>query len=311
MSGADRALRHTPPGDGIYLDHLAHWIPDLAAGAEVLERMGFVLTPRTEHTHSPAPGAPVEPAGTANHCIMLRAGYLEILTATADTEVAREVRARLAHHVGVHLAAFCVNDAAAERERLLAAGFPQRPLVALEREARMADGRSETLRFTVVRPEAGSLPEGRVQFLTQHTPELVWEPRWLRHRNGVLGLTGVVFCAGDVEACAQRYARYLRAAPAPVAGGQVLALERGAVAILDRSACREAFAGAAVPEAPCMAGYALEVEDLPSSRAFLDGAGFECRDAPGGALAVPLPDALGSVMVLHEGGSPPWRTGGR
>ena len=76
---------HRPRADGIVLDHLAHWVPDMTLAAEDLQRLGFTLTPYTEHTHSPAPDAPVEPAGTANQCIMLREGYLEILTATADT----------------------------------------------------------------------------------------------------------------------------------------------------------------------------------------------------------------------------------
>jgi len=307
MTTATGALRHTPEGTGIFLDHLAHWIPDMAAGAADLERMGFLLTPYTEHTHSPAPGAPVEPAGTANHCIMLREGYLEILTATGDTEVGREVRARIAHHVGVHLAAFCVNDAAAERERLIAQDFPQRPLVGLERDAQMADGSTATLRFTVIRPQAGSLPEGRVQFLTQHTPELVWEDRWLHHPNGVDALTDIVFCVDDVDECARRYARYLRTDAEPLAaGGRVLRFERGAVSIMTRDAARTALAEIDPAPAPCMAGYALRARDLDATRSFLEQAGFTCLDAAGGAVLVPMPATLGGVVAIHQGGGAPW-----
>ena len=307
MTTAASALRHTPEGTGIFLDHLAHWIPDIAAGAADLERMGFLLTPYTEHTHSPAPGAPVVPAGTANHCIMLREGYLEILTATADTEVAREVRARIDHHVGVHLAAFCVNDAAAERERLMAQDFPQRPLVGLERDAQMADGSTATLRFTVIRPEAGSLPEGRVQFLTQHTPELVWEDRWLHHPNGVEALTDIVLCVDDVDECARRYARYLRTDAEPLAAdGRILRFQRGAMSIMTREAARTALAGIDPTPAPCMAGYALRTRNLGATRSFLEQAGFSCQDAGGGALLVAMPATLGGVVAIHQGGGPPW-----
>ena len=307
MTIAASASRHTPAGTGIFLDHLAHWIPDLAAGAADLERMGFLLTPYTEHTHSPSPGAPVVPAGTANHCIMLREGYLEILTATGDTEVAREVRARMGHHVGVHLSAFCVNDAAAERERLIAQGFPQRPLVGLKRDAEMADGRTETLRFTVIRPEAGSLPEGRAQFLTQHTPELVWEDRWLHHPNGVEALTDILFCVDDVDECARRYARYLRTDAEPLAsGGRVLRLQRGAVSILTPAMAQAALAGVAPAPAPCMAGYAVRAAELSATRSFLEDADFSCLDTATGAVVVPMPDTLGAAVAIHEGGGPPW-----
>ncbi len=298
---------HTPRGDGIFLDHLAHWVPDLAAAARELQRMGYRLTPRTEHSHSPAPGAAVEPAGTANHCIMLREGYLEILAATRDTPVAREVRAAVERHVGVHLAAFCVNDAAAERDRLIAQGFAQRPLVALKRGAQMADGGTATLRFTVIRPEAGSLPEGRVQFLTQHTPELVWEERWLDQPNGALALTDLLFCVHDVDECARRYARYLRTDASPLPAGRGLAFQRGTLAILAPGAARALLAGVELPPAPCMAGYAVRVADLQAARRHLEGAGLACLPAAGGSLVVPMPAALGGVTVFHDGSGPPWR----
>lgn len=298
---------HTPQGDGIFLDHLAHWIPDLAAGAADLERLGFRLTPYTEHTHSPAPGAAVEPAGTANHCIMLRAGYLEILTAIADTPLAKEIHARMARHVGLHLAAFCVNDAAAERERLVAQGFAQRPLVGLKRAAELADGREVTLRFTVIRPEPGLLPEGRVQFLSQDTPELVWEERWLDHPNGAVALTDLLMCVDDVDECAQRYARYLRTAAQPLRGGRVLRFQRGALSILTPHALRDALPGVQTPPTPCMAAYALRVTDPDATAAYLRGAGFTCTRSDNGALILPMPASLGSVLVFHGGDGPPWQ----
>lgn len=297
---------HTPRGNGIFLDHLAHWIPDLPAGATDLERLGFRLTPYTEHTHSPAPGAAVEPAGTANHCIMLREGYLEILTATLGTPLAKEIRARLARHVGLHLAAFCVNDAAAERERLIAQGFAQRPLVALKRAAELADGSEVTLRFTVIRPEPGLLPEGRVQFLSQDTPELVWEERWLDHPNGAVALSDLLMCVDDVDECAQRYARYLRTDARPIAGGRVLRFQRGALSILTPQALRDAMPGAQPPPTPCMAAYAVRVADLAATGAYLRDAGFTCTRSDNGALVLPMPASLGSVLVFHGGDGPPW-----
>lgn len=305
-----KPARHTPHANGIVLDHLAHWVPDMSAAAADLQRMGFTLTPYTEHTHSPAPDAAVEPAGTANHCIMLQQGYLEILTATADTAIAREVRTAIDRYVGVHLAAFGVNDAPAERERLLAQEFAQRPAVALKRQATMADGSEQTLRFTVVRPEPGLLPEGRVQFLTQHTPELVWEERWLTQANGAQALTDVLLCTQDVSECAQRYARYLRtdAAPAGSESGRVLRFERGAMSILTPSAACDALHGLRLCPPPCIAGYAVRVLDVDSTGQFLRAAGVSFTTASNGSLVVPMPPSLGGVCVFHDGSGPAWLT---
>ena len=84
------------------------------AASALLERLGFLITPYAEHTHAAAHGGeePV-PAGSANRCIMLEAGYLEVLTPTGETPIAREVRAALERYTGLHLAAFCAADAAA------------------------------------------------------------------------------------------------------------------------------------------------------------------------------------------------------
>ncbi|MCK5363925.1 MAG: VOC family protein, partial [Gammaproteobacteria bacterium] len=67
-----------PRGDAIYLDHLAHWVADIHAASALLERLGFLATPYAEHTHAAGAGDAPVPAGSANQCVMLEAGYLEL-----------------------------------------------------------------------------------------------------------------------------------------------------------------------------------------------------------------------------------------
>src|SRR3977135_669230 len=105
-----------PAPGAVFLDHVAHFVPEMEAAAAALERCGFRPTPFTAQTNR-VDGMPV-PAGTGNRCAMLRQGYVEILTATADTELARQLRERIADHVGLHLAAFSSADAGAEHQRL-------------------------------------------------------------------------------------------------------------------------------------------------------------------------------------------------
>ena len=49
-------FRQTASGDEIFLDHIAHWVPDMGPAGDALETLGFTLTPYTEHTNSTAPG---------------------------------------------------------------------------------------------------------------------------------------------------------------------------------------------------------------------------------------------------------------
>src|SRR5438105_7122557 len=164
-----------PPPGAVFLDHVAHFVPEMDAAAAALERCGFRLTPFTAQTNR-VDGQPV-PAGTGNRCAMLRQGYVEILTAVAtpggNTVLARQLRERIADHVGLHLAAFSSADTAAEHRRLAVAGFPTVPLVELRRPVTTEAG-TDDARFTIARIAHGSMPEGRVQLLTHHTEPLVW-----------------------------------------------------------------------------------------------------------------------------------------
>ncbi|HSP26610.1 MAG TPA: VOC family protein, partial [Saliniramus sp.] len=76
--------RQQLPTDGeVFLDHLAHFVPDMTAAEQVLAGLGFILTPFTAQNNRTPNG--LVPAGTGNRCAMLRNGYLEFLTATSDT----------------------------------------------------------------------------------------------------------------------------------------------------------------------------------------------------------------------------------
>lgn len=194
-----------PQPRAVFLDHIAHFVPAMDAAAQALERCGFRLTPFTAQTNR-VDGNPI-PAGTGNRCVMFRRGYLEILAATADTPLAQQLTERLARHVGLHLAAFGTADAAFERQRLAASGFPVLPLVDMRRPVTTERG-EEWARFTIARIADGIMPEGRMQFLTHHTEELVWREPYLDHPNGARSLRSVWIAATDPAEAVQRFARF-------------------------------------------------------------------------------------------------------
>ena len=294
------------------LDHIAHWVPDLGAAGETLQSLGFVLTPWSEQHASPRPGAPVSPVGSANRCIMLRSGYLEVLAPLSPTPIGRELQAGIERYVGVHLLAFGSSDTKAEQARLEGLGFPQRPVVALRREVETESGETATLRFTVGRAELGSMAEGRVQFLTHHTPEHLWQTRYLGHPNSAEDLAEVWIVVADLDEAASRYAAYLdlpanRVAP----GAATISLSRGRVSLFTREAFEKRLPGVEVPTLPFIAGYGLAVSDPARARAIIEHApGVVVRDAlalTGGGtgrdcFAAHLPASAGGTLLFSRSG---------
>ncbi len=276
------ADRQRPPPGQLYLDHVSHFVPDLARAAELLQSLGFAVTPlstqKTQHG----------PAGTSNRCVMLRDGYLEFLTPTADTPNALRMRESMRRYCGVHLACFGTPAAEEEHARLERNGFAPQPLVRLKRK--VEDGM--TARFEVVRAAPGTMPEGRVQYVQHLAPEAIWRARHLRHRNGVLGLSAAYVVAADPVRAAARWARFMGGLPRREGKLVALPTDRGKVLIGTRAQMK-ALLGAA-PRAPGIAGYALACTDPKAFARRCARAGLKVNRR----LAVVLPPALGGAWLL-------------
>jgi Glyoxalase-like domain len=292
------------------LDHAGLFVPDMDAAAAALQAMGFTLTPLTpQRTAPPCPGEPPAPAGMANRCIMLAGGYIEVLVAEegADTPVARQLRAALDRHTGLHLIAFGTADALAERRRLDEAGYAPLPLVPLERPVATAEG-GELARFSVVRVPPGTMAEGRIQFVRQHTPDLVWQPRFLGHRNRAAALAEVLLCVADPDEAAARYARFAGRPAAPIAPGHWrLATDRGRLTFMDPATLADALPGIEVPTLPFMAALTLASGDLAVTRAVLAAGGCAHRDPSPGVVRIEPPPALGATVLFGTAdAASPW-----
>jgi len=285
------------PGTGtLVLDHIAHFVPDSDAAAQAFESFGFTVTPFSAQSHRPTPDAPLTPAGTGNRCVMLRRGYLEILTPTGATPIADQLRQSIARYLGVHLVAFGSADPEADRRRLDSAGFQPLPVLALQRPIGTPDG-EQTARFSVLRVPSGTMPEGRVQFVQQHTPELLWQRRWLDHRNRAFGLAAVFVAVADPDEAATRYARYTGLPVEKDGAARALRSARGELIFLPPELV-SAKLGVEPPTLPWMAGYAIETADQIYVRSQLEMKDLETRDLGPGQFAVTAPPAIGGVMTF-------------
>ena len=236
MNVADRQK----PGPGeLFVDHVSHFVEDLAAAARAFEDLGMKVTPTSAQTTAEGP------VGASNRCVMLEEGYLELLSPTHDTPSAQRLRSYMKKYAGVHLVCFGTPDAEDERRRLEAHGF-QPQLVEFERQVK-----GGVARFRAVRVPPETMPEGRIQYVQQLAPEHVWLPGFVNPPR----LDEVFVVAADPVEAAARWGRFT--ALIPSREGKVVRLRaaRGSVVIGDHAAIAKILGDA--PRPPGIAGYSL------------------------------------------------------
>ena len=298
--------RQLPLGDEIFLDHVAHFVRDADAAREALVRCGFAPTPVSIQVN-PDPSGGHRPTGTGNVTAMFERGYTEVLFKTADTPLAREFDAMLAEHAGLHLAAFAVADAQAAHRRLAANSFRVRDLVNMSRPVDTETGKG-TAAFTIARVESGVMPEGRIQMLTHHTEQTVWQKRWLAHPNSTIGLIDVVIAVADVEEAAQRFGRFTGRTAKRTSGGAMLQLDRGGIYLVNYDRISERVPELAITKLPFMAGYALRVRTLAAAEIAVERAGLEWHAFDEGITAAfPVELGQGAWFFVERAADLPWR----
>ncbi|MGH8734400.1 MAG: VOC family protein, partial [Burkholderiales bacterium] len=156
-----------------------------------------------------------------------------------------------------------------------------------------------TAAFTVARVEPGEMAEGRVQILTHHTEQTVWQPRWLTHPNGASGLASLVIAVADPDEAAARFARFTGRGAPPTQSGQTVRLDRGRIELMTREAFAFALPEIAIPSLPFMGAYGVIVKSLDAVEAILRSNAIAARRA-GGVLIAPFPEELGKGAWLFS-----------
>lgn len=287
------------------LDHVGLCARDPAPLWAAWEGLGFALSPVAQQSGKRTPDGPVEPFGSGNRCAFLRHGYIELLGILDPTLFANAVDRFVERYAGMHILAFGMEDIEGNLARLRRGGLDIPGVAWLERpvEAGGPVARFARLPF----PDA---PEGRIQLIRHMTPELVWNPRWMGHRNGAEALEAAILAVEDPAATTARLSRLtgLPARPDPVAGFRI-ALPGGAGAAGPQSPAMEtvirilpaASLGAVLPGVvpralPFMAGMVIRTGDgTAAARRLL--AHLPLREVPGGVM-VPPEQAGGAAVVF-------------
>lgn len=280
------------------LDHVGLFATSLETIASQYERMGFCLTPISQHASPPAPGQFATLRGTANRCAMLEQGYIELLAVVDPALDTLGVPAALSQYQGMHILAFETDDPDREQARLRTSGFDSVNLAYLQRHLQTEHGEA-LARFVQVRTPPQDLPEGRVFMLQHPTRDVVWQPRYLSHPNTAKALAEIIVAVDDLVEAGERYGRYLASPARRQAGQTSFDLKQGTFTLMDRHTLQRSYPGIDVPLLPFPAVLVVEVQDLQAAERLLAG-NRVLYGRQSGRLVVAAPSAGGAVVVLSS-----------
>lgn len=294
--------RQSPNGDEVFFDHVAWMVPDMDAASAVFEKLGFYLTDYSVHgNRDPDTGKRI-PQGTANRLAMMQTGYIELLCTVdgVDAPVVDDFKARLQRYMGVHLLAFSYADAGTSYGRIEMDGFRLQPMVHLRRDVEAADGSDAEVQFSVIRAAFDEIPEGRIQVLTHHTPELMWQDRYLARANALTALVDAVICVDDPSESASRMARLLaKTADVVDADEARVVTDRGGLRFVTRKRLGTYVPDFDPPALPYTAAIGFLSGDFEKTRAYFAEAGVPLAETDG-ALVIAPEDALGTAMLVYK-----------
>jgi hypothetical protein len=262
------------------LDHVGIVGRDVAVLAAEFERIGFRLTPLARHAGG----------RTGNRNVMLRRGYLELLS-VVDGGASATLDRFLTRYAGIHILALAIDDETETLARLHRAGFDDAALSHTDRAVDDADPAAARARFALV--TAPDPPEGRVHLIRHLSPEALWQERFLHHPNHATALQDVVFIVAEPAATAARLSLLSGRPVVPdAAGGYALDLWQGQVRMLPPKSLSAVFPDAVVPTLPWIAGVTLGTDDANAAlRGWLQDRAIPFR-AAGDALLVQAGGAI-------------------
>ena len=218
--------------------------------------------------------------------------------ADRDTPVANQLRNAIERYTGVHLIAFGTSAPEADHARLAHEHFAPLEPVALQRQIDTPHG-EDTARFTVVRvAPPDTMAEGRIQYCQHHTPELVWQPQWLKHANRAAALTAVILCVEDPAEAAARYARYTGLKAIGEGDRWHIDTARGRLLFKSPAVIRRVF-NVEPAALPWIVGYALASNNMEVTRKHIAASDFAHGALDDERFYVVSPASVGGIIVFE------------
>jgi catechol 2,3-dioxygenase-like lactoylglutathione lyase family enzyme len=269
------------------IDHALIGVRDLEAARAAWARLGLQVTPRGRHIGW----------GTANYCIMLERGYIELLGIVDRAQFTNDLDKFLERREGLLGLAFRTRDAAATARWLAAQGLHPDGPKDLKRALEMPEGDLMPA-FKLVHLPPAETPGLRAFFCQHLTPEIVRGKGWIIHALRAVSLESVVTVVEDPAALLPAYSRLF--------GAAAVRLEDG-TAVIDTGEGRLEFATAAALRGmfpklefadhppPWCAAMRIGVLILADAADYLEARGVVLVPTPRG-FAVPPAETNGAIV---------------
>ena len=150
--------------------------------------------------------------------------------------------------------------------------------------------------WSILRTLPHVMPEGRIQFVYPHTPELSWPPGSTEHPNHADSLTGVMVCVREPDETKDRFGAYLGRDTDP----DRLTTDRGRVHIVGPEDAGDFLPDFLPPSLPYIAAVTVMTTDLGETRRVIRNNGVVPLAKRDGILWVSPTDALGCYLGFHE-----------
>jgi len=279
------------------LDHAAVMVHDLHLSAQIYERLGFCLTPLSQHAGALTPGGDLVQWGCANRCIMLQQGYLELMGVINTDLYDNKIPEFLVRYEGIHILAFGCTDGATAANRLAEEGFSANGVHRLARSLDTPDGERKA-EFNLVRLPPEEMPEGRVLAIEHITPAYLWQDRYMTHPNGAIALEELIVCVDDPATVADRYERYFGIPASEENDLWRFNLRQGQFVLVTAEILRSEF-GIDTPTTPYAAAIKIRTQTLENTKELLTKTGVTYTDT-GHGIQIPASDAAGATFIFTE-----------
>lgn len=243
--------------------------------------------------------------------MQLRGCFLELLAIAAPAKISPAApgefgfgaynRDFLRRREGMSMLVFQSEDARRDQAEFAAAGLHTYPPFHFGRDARLPDGTTARVAFTLAFVTDPRLPEAAFFACQQHAPHYFWKADYQTHANGARTIAEVFMVAPDPPALAGLFAG-LQGREAVRQEGRNLAIAtaRGCISVLTPAAFLDRFGGgdiALAAETPHFAGYRVAGVDQSLVRGKLEAAGIAYRPSSD-AIQIPATAAFGVAIEL-------------
>lgn len=289
------------------LHHIGLINSSLEISAACYEKLGFTLTPLSIPRIILKSGGVPETLGAGNRHAIFANNYLELLgvvepkrwaEVTSEQRGSYDLDVPLSRYEGLHVMHFGTNRIEKVKDRLDKQGLACSAIKEFQRNVWTETG-EHMMKARAIHFPPKSNPEGLLQIAQHDTPELVFQDRYMHHRNGAMALTEIMIVTETPDTYATKYEHYTGHQSRHIANNHfVVELGLSSITIVNPECLDTMIPGYIVPALPFMAAFTVEVANLQLVCDLLSESSVPFTKRPGSVLV--YPENAGGCAVIFE-----------